>query len=193
MPQTRMTKPFDLRAGLYRALTHLTLAFTLVASLAACGPGTGGTGTGPITPTVGFSGGVSGTTTGGTTSGTAAGGAIATPPAAPCTADCPQAHLRLDTERVELAAPCLRFVFTGSWAVDAGGVAVLAGTLETARGTATATSKAALRLQFSSAGIDSAQVNITLSNDAGNALLGPATLVRNDAAPGGTALACGPS
>ena len=46
--------------------------------------------------------------------------------------------------------------------------AVLAGTLETAQGTATATSKAALRLQFSSAGIDSAQVNMTLTNEAGN-------------------------
>ncbi len=189
MPQTRMTNLFDLRAGLYRALTHLALAITLVASLAACGPGTGGTGTGPITPTVGFSGSATGSLLTGSTAG---GSSVTTPPASGCTADCALANLRLDADRVELTTPCLRFVYTGSWAVDAGGLAVLAGTLETAQGTATATSKAALRLQFSSAGIDSAQVNMTLTNEAGNALLGPATLLRNDAAPGNTAPACGP-
>jgi hypothetical protein len=189
MLQTRTTNLFDMRCGLCRALTRLILALTLAAGLAACGPGTGGTGTGPITPTAGFSGGIAG----GFTSGTAAGGANALPPAAPCTADCPQASLRLDTERVELAAPCLRFVFTGSWAPDAAGLAVLAGTLETARGTATAMSNATLRLQFGSAGIDSVQVNLTLTDDAGRALLGPATLPRNDAAPGSAPPVCGPA
>lgn len=190
MPQIRMTNPFDLRAGLCRALTRLILAVTLVASLAACGPGTGGTGTGPITTTVGFSGSATGSLLTGSTAG---GSSVTTPPVGGCTADCALASLRLDADRAELTTPCLRFVFTGSWAVDAGGLAVLAGTLETAQGTATATSKATLRLQFNSAGIDSAQVNMTLTHEAGNTLLGPATLLRNDAAPGGTALACGPS
>lgn len=185
MPRTRMTNPFDPRAGLCRVLNTLAATLAITLALAGCGPGTGGTGTGPIAPTLGYSGSLFATTT--------AGAASTTAPSTGCATDCPQAHLRLDTERVELAAPCLRFVFTGIWPVDTNGLAVLAGTLETARGTAIATSHATLRLQFSTASAASPVVTLTLTDATAGALFGPVPLLRNDAATGAAAPACGPA
>lgn len=163
MQPIKMTNLFECRVGL---LARLAAALAATLALAACGPGTGGTGTGPIGATLGFSGAA--------TASTAA-------PGAACTTDCAQASLRLDTERVALAAPCLRFVFAGAWGVDANGLAVVAGTAETAGGVLLPNST--LRLQFNDATAASAQVTLTLADSAGNALAGPLTLLRNDAAP----------
>ncbi len=156
MQPIKMTNLFERPA---RWLAGLAAALVL----AACGPGTGGTGTGPIGATLGFSGGA---------------GASTAAPGTGCAADCSQASLRLDTERVELTAPCLRFVYTGPWGVDAAGLAILAGTAETGGATAP---NAVLRLQFSDATAASAQVTLTLTDSAGRTLAGPATLLRNDA------------
>jgi len=162
MQPIKMTNLFERRCGL---LARLAAALAATLALAACGPGTGGTGTGPIGATLGFSGSA--------TASTAA-------PGAACTTDCAQASLRLDTERVELAAPCLRFVFAGTWGVDTTGLAVLAGTAETAGGATVPDST--LRLQFSDATAASAQVTLTLADAAGRTLAGPLTLLRQDAA-----------
>ena len=171
MQPIKMTNLFERRAG---RLARLAAVFATLVALAACGPGTGGTGTGPIGATLGFSGGA---------------GASATAPGAGCVRDCAQASLRLDTERVELVAPCLRFVYTGTWGVDTAGLAILAGTAETGSNTAP---NATLRLQFSDATAASAQVTLTLTDSAGRTLGGPVTLLRNDAALAVAPPACQP-
>lgn len=177
MQRTMMTSHFDIRAGLCRLLIALLISL----GLAACGPGTGGTGTGP---SLGFSGSLTATTTAGTSSVTA--------PGAGCPPDCQQAYLRLEPERVELAAPCLRFVSTGSWLTDAAGLTVVTGTLETTEGRVVATTQATLRLQFSTAAATSPVVTLTLSDALGHLLQGPIPLLRNEAASIATAPACGP-
>ena len=185
MPQTRMTNPFDIRTGLCRLLNTLAVTLAITLALAGCGPGTGGTGTGPVTPTLGYSGSLFATTTTAASSTTA--------PGTGCATDCALANLRLDTERVELTAPCLRFVFAGIWPLDASGTAELAGTLETTRGTATATSNATLRLQFSTPSAASPMVTLTLTDATAGALLGPVPLLRTDLITGAAAPACGPT
>ena len=76
----------------------LATAATLLV-LTSCGPGTGGTGTGPILGAVNFSG-----------SGFAIG--------APCAEHCGSTELRLENERVELTVTCRHFVFTGPWEIE---------------------------------------------------------------------------
>lgn len=144
---------------LFDTLRRALLAAALLLGLAACGPGTGGTGTGPIGATLGYAGGTSGSTAA---------------PGIGCTGDCPQAALQLDAARVVLQAPCLRFVHDGAWTVDGGGLAVIDGSVQ---GVA---ARVTLRLQFSEASAASSQVSATLSDDTGRVLLGPVTLLRND-------------
>lgn len=79
--------------------------------LSACGPGTGGTGTGP-------------------NMGAALGNysALVQSEPLPCASQCSgPASLAIDTERVELNLPCRRFVYAGHWAFDAQGRAELPG------------------------------------------------------------------
>lgn len=171
MQPIKMTNLFESQRGL---LARLAAVLATALALAACGPGTGGTGTGPIGATLGFSGGA---------------GASTAAPGAGCVTECTQASLRLDTERVELTAPCLRFVYAGTWGVDSTGLALLSGTAETGGTTAP---NAVLRLQFSDATAASAQVTLTLTDSAGRSLSGPVTLLRNDAAPAVAPPACQP-
>ena len=133
----------------------------LAAALAACGPGTGGTGTGPIQGTLGFSG--------------SAGATIAPTPG-------DAVSLRLESQRVELLAGCKRFVYTGAWDVGANGEAVLEGTLETTTAAGTGSVPATLRLQFSEKEAASARVTAVVAGANGAALVGPLTLDRGDAA-----------
>lgn len=161
----KMTNLFDRlphRLRLGGTLAALALVAVL---LAGCGPGTGGTGTGPIGVTLGYTG--------------AAANGSATTPGLGCTDACADTLLRLDTERVELVTPCLRFVFNGPWSVDAMGLAIVDGAVEP--GAAVGSPRATLRLQFSENTAASARVTLTLTDDTGRALAS-ATLQRNDAA-----------
>lgn len=133
----------------------------LVATLAACGPGTGGTGTGPIYGTLGYSG--------------SAGSTIL-----PIPGDV--VSLRLESQRVELVAGCSRFVYTGAWEMSANGEAVLEGTLETTTSAGTGSVPATLRLQFSDKEPASARVTAVVTGAGGVALVGPLVLDRADAA-----------
>jgi hypothetical protein len=148
-----------------------TALVLLLALLAACGPGTGGTGVGPIS----FSGPFAGTS--------GAIGAIVAPPAPaglPCST-CARAELRLDDAQVELRVPCGRFVSAEPWNPDATELA-LAGTFTLTRADGPASVPATLRLQFGPEGARGQQVILTLV-DAAGAPLAAATLQRGEGAP----------
>ncbi|MFY3383718.1 hypothetical protein [Paracidovorax sp. MALMAid1276] len=154
-----------------RAVRAFTLLLAL--ALAACGPGTGGTGTGPVTGVYSYAG-----------PGFSVG--------APCADDCPRITLRLEPERVEFTALCLRFVHEGPWQPDAEGAVTLEGTLETTEwlnGQPRITrSPAVLRLQFSSAtAAEPREVSLTLRDATGANLVTPITLEQGTqaAAPSG--------
>ena len=141
MPQTKMNVLPELWARMALLTARRLVAVTTLLVLAACGPGTGGTGTGPINGAVYFSG--AGFTVG-----------------APCALHCGGTDLLLENERVELNITCQRFVFTGPWEIDAQGLALLKGTLETTEfpngGEAqTRTVAAEMQLQFSDTRVDS--------------------------------------
>jgi hypothetical protein len=157
-----MTTPSTDRA--HRWLRAALLA--LAAALAACGPGTGGTGTGPIHGTLGFSGN--------------AGATILPTPG-------DVASLRLEAQRVELLAGCRRFAYTGAWEPGANGELLLEGTLETTTAAGTGSVPATLRLQFSEKEVASARVTAVVTGANGAALLGPLVLERADAAALGPA------
>ena len=147
--------------------------FCLVTVLAACGPGTGGTGTGPIA-----------------FSGNALSGASMTVPA--CQSNCDVVNLQLDELRVELTAACRRFVYFGSWSVGADGELILSGAIETTLASATTSAPGTLRVQFGDKGTAGNEATVMLFDAAGALLSGPSVLSKvaavNPAAP-----ACGKS
>ena len=137
------------------------LLFALALTLPGCGPGTGGTGVGPVrsfgvTPIL-FSGAVPGTSTTGAGAGAEAGalpGVIppmttpavqppgftlgttssgSTSAAANCPVDCAvaAATIKVEGERVQLQGPCFHFVSQSPLAIAASGSAALAGTYQT--------------------------------------------------------------
>jgi len=151
------------------------LFLSTLLALAACGPGTGGTGTGPINGVYNFAG--SGFSTG-----------------VPCPT-CGQANLRLDSELVELTITCRRFIHTGPWEIDADGVAMVEGRFETTGftdGVAQARSEpAVMRLQFSDARADSREVSVTVRDANGNHLITPLTLEQRASSASPDACAAG--
>jgi hypothetical protein len=107
MPLTTMKRPAEL-------LTSLWIACLLV----ACGPGTGGTGTGPN---------VGASLAEGTYTATLDPDFQPMQPL-PCGDRCAGAMvLTVGEARVELSLPCQRFVHEGSWEFDADGLAELSG------------------------------------------------------------------
>lgn len=161
MPSTILLKT---REWWRRALA--ALAGSLLLGLAACGPGTGGTGTGPVQGVQFFGGGAQ---------------PSFSPPGAACVGDCVGAQLRVEPDAVELASGCLRFTHAGSWAVDASGVAVIEGSVETQGRDGRPKQPATLRLQFSGAVEAASSVTATLTDARGVVLLGPVPLGRQPA------------
>ncbi len=143
------------------SLGRAALAGLILALTASCGPGTGGTGTGPD---ISFSSLASSSTAG-----------ITAPGLAGCAA-CTRADLHLQEGRIELAVPCGRFVFLGQWAADSAQLA-LAGSFEPRVGSAV---PATLRLQFNAPASGSDQVTVTLLDAAGAPLVAAQTLLRRD-------------
>jgi hypothetical protein len=104
----------------------------------------------------------------------------------------------LENERVELNITCQRFVFTGPWEIDAQGMALLKGTLETTEfsngGEAqTRTVAAEMQLQFSDTRADSSrEVVVTVRDAQGNLLVAPRTLEQRPASAAAAPGSCTP-
>lgn len=147
--------------------------------LTACGPGSGGTGVGPIQPKLAFgSSGITPSAPVGVTIGPAHSAS------ADCTSQpqCAEATLRLEDTRISLTAACLRFAFEGLWSIDANGRLSVPGTMDLFGSTGTTTGKVTLTLLFSELEVSSSQVTVTLTDAAGKPAFGPKVLNRNDAA-----------
>lgn len=130
--------------------------------LAACGPGTGGTGTGP-----------------GAANGLAEGtyGTVEQP-AQPVA-------LTVSDDRVELNLPCRRFVYEGRWSFDAQGQAELFGRWQalvvSGASTVLQEQSARLTLQIGLAGLTggaASGMELTVTNPAGTALVQPVILAQ---------------
>jgi hypothetical protein len=149
-----MTNPFLKRMSLAGRIAAVGLVFLLT----ACGPGGGGTGTGP---TLDFTSSADG-------AGKPAGGVAEV--------SCGLLSLRLEEARVELSNSCGRFVFTGDWAADPNQQVVLSGVLENS--TTSSTVPVTLMLQFSATPDNSQSVTVTLTDGLGRTILGPQILGR---------------
>ncbi|HYF20491.1 MAG TPA: hypothetical protein VEA40_21680 [Ramlibacter sp.] len=150
---------------LWRRLRAALLTLAFAGLLASCGPGTGGTGVGPIS----FS----------TTlplTGAASIAAASTPGCGGCT----RADLRLEEGRVELLVPCGRFVSGSDWNPQAQ-MLLLSGSFESTAGGAPVAAQATLRLQFSREASDSEQVTVTVMSLGGANLVQPLVLQRQAA------------
>ncbi len=156
----------------------LAAALAITVGLAACGPGTGGTGTGPI---------VAGTSFYGSTADPLAPGLL------PCPAGCgTQAELAIGPQRIELGLPCQRFVHEGPWTFDSQGRAEVVGqwtSLQVVDGQSVAVQQPArLVLQQNGTDGDAAAVWLTVSDLAGRTLLETFELERRTTV--GAALSC---
>jgi hypothetical protein len=178
MPQ-KMTMNLSERLGRPGQIARFCrlAVFAMLAVLAGCGPGTGGTGTGPVQGVSNFS-------------GSEVQGAV--PGGGQCQGDCARVSLKLEAERVELSAACRRFFHVGGWTVTEDGKAVLAGQVETISAAGTTSAAATLQLQFSGREPTSPQVTVVLTADGGGLLVGPALLQRGDGAGGTAAPDCRP-
>ena len=155
-----MTRPLPDRLSF---LARAGLAAVLALLLVSCGPGTGGTGTGPDISfsSVGPVLGIGPSAPGGTT----------------CAA-CTRADLRLQEGRIELLVPCGRFVFLGQWDPESAQLA-LPGSFEPRGGTAV---PAVLHLEFNVAAGRSEQVSLRVAGAAGTLLVDPQVLLRRQEA-----------
>ncbi len=131
--------------------------------LAACGPGGGGTGIGPVKLTY---------------SGMSIQGALAAAAPGNCAPQCGAVDLVLHEERVELATDCRIFRHEGLWELAADGSASLRGTLTTTTGAASTVAPATLQLQFGEQQFESARVTATVLDEGGRSFLGPFNLQR---------------
>ena len=195
------------RSGSGSRLLWLTLALLLVVSvlpgLTGCGPGTGGTGTGPINSSVGTPqfGSMAATSIGysgvlSTTQSTVTGSPVVAAPALPAASSVqmpPAATngvtvtLVLNVDRVVLNSGCLVFTSQSPLSGVSASETVLPGTVETLsiKGDQRAfiSAPASLLLLFDKGQTDSNSVLLTLKESTGTSLLGPVTLTRLSLSP----------
>jgi hypothetical protein len=163
MQQTKKNELVDAGVRLIGLLSVLALLLALI----SCGPGTGGTGTGPIEKSLTFSGALPPNTM---------------LPVTQCETDCSEWHLALEDDVVELRTACLRFAHTGSWRLEPNRrVADVEGSIELPQMVGmTSTAPATLRLTFSAVPEESNHVTVTLLDADGRTLAGPRSLERSE-------------
>jgi hypothetical protein len=166
------TKPL-----LHKLAQHCLAWLTLL--LVACGPGTGGTGTGPIAEAPIST----------TAPGTYSGIFTAAPSSQPvtttvCVNGCtstlaaPAVNLQVQTDSIQVSSPCFTFTYAGLWSQGADGNVTVQGsyTQQSAQSSSGTTSQpATLTLRFSA---NSDSVEISIKDAAGQTLLQPVTLQR---------------
>ena len=189
-------------------LTRCTLAGSMMALLllllTACGPGTGGTGTGPISANVftplSFS---SPAVTRAPPTLSTTGASVIVAPSAPagiapdaapavpdpCLVNCTGANgtLLIEAQQVQLQTLCAKFVSLSPFVMAPTGETVLTGAFETQKisnGAIQSSSLPALLIvEFSSGKLDSDRVNLRVVNTTGALLVGPLALLRDTVVP----------
>ncbi|HVR49633.1 MAG TPA: hypothetical protein VMS38_07835 [Pseudorhodoferax sp.] len=164
---------------------RLAASAVVMAALAACGPGTGGTGTGP-----GMSAGLAA----GTYNGLLNQGALPTVPL-PCGEHCgAEVSLSVSEARVELSLPCQRFVYDGHWAFDSMGQAELVGRwqqlVQVGDEAVLEQQSARLALTVGLPDEQGLRVQLTVTGLDGLALVGPVQLQGGAQAKAGAAISC---
>jgi hypothetical protein len=168
-----------LEAGL--RLVGLLSVLAAVLTLISCGPGSGGTGTGPST------------ILGSATFASSSSASISAPP--------PSTRLRLEPSLLELSTGCVRFHHEGSWSVDENNQSTTTGIVEISSLAGSRITNGSLRLVFVGPPtgqqvltlfdpLSVQQVTFTLFDEAGRVVLGPQTLQRQDGAPAPVMGAC---
>jgi hypothetical protein len=166
------TKPLLHKLAMKLALYCLAWLTLL---LVACGPGTGGTGTGPM----------DGTPTSTTAPGVYSGVFTVTPSANPatptgctsCTAT-QAVSLQVQTDSIKVSSPCFTFTYAGLWSAAADGSVMVQGSYTQLSATApsgTLSQPATLTLRF---GVGNNSVQLSIQDAAGQTLLLPTTLQR---------------
>lgn len=175
MPPTMIPLLRKTRDRLLRPLGMLLAPVMAAVVLAACGPGTGGTGTGPIAAT---------SLPAGTSLyfGASQPGFSAAP--SNCVGgQCMVQTLTLEAQRIELRAGCIRFVRTDAWSIDETRLAIVHGQIETTNAAGVTRTDGTLRLQFDGPWETAPTLTVTLTDDQGRVLIGPTALSRLGTAP----------
>ena len=175
------------------ALRPRLAALALLAWLAACGPGVGGTGTGVEPAGLGSFG-----ATAAPLCGSSFASALKCPPAGGPATPASEGTARVvfvdstsggqvtvvfEANRLDLEARCQGLLFAGNWGIDAAGTLRFYGSVRTSGSTVDLPAYASVQLQTSGA---SAELSIVLQNLQGAVILGPVVL----RPAGGLATAC---
>jgi hypothetical protein len=161
---------------MHHLLKHALYWLCLLAALAlnACGPGTGGTGTGPqpIATIAPFAAAYTSAPGAGsvTGAGTQSTGASSATTAA--------VNLQLQTTGIVLTHGCAEFNYSGPWSVSATGDISVQGIY-----TSTTQQTAVLSITLTNANADSASLSLSIQTPSGTWLLGPVILQRSNLAP----------
>jgi hypothetical protein len=170
MPPKNHPRPHTTRDPLLPRSLQLLAGIALALVLAACGPGTGGTGTGPIAAT---------SLPAGTSLyfGASQPGFSASP--SNCIgSQCLVQSLTLEAQRIDLRAGCIRFIRTDAWSIDETQLAIVRGQIETTTAAGVTRTDGTLRLQFDGPWQSAPTLSVTLTDDQGRVLVGPTALSR---------------
>ncbi len=181
--------------------TSLLIALAMLAILTGCGPGTGGTGTGPSigsnSPTTPIFAPI--TYSGAQSMPTAVfGGSNAERAASvfgPSVSALRNAVLSLDTQRIDLRKACQAFTYAGDWSIAPDGTVNLLGTYSSTRilpdgQVDVSTLVAHLVLTFASGNINSTNLSATVRDSGESVLMGPFELQQSNGT-GSTITVCG--
>jgi hypothetical protein len=155
---------------LKQALHWLCLLAAL--ALSACGPGTGGTGTGPQTIAP-FAASYIGTQSAASPAG------VATSSTGAGSSTSAAVSLQLQTTGIVVTSGCADFNYAGTWSVSSTGEISVQGIYSSAGATgqtSAAPQTAVLRIAFANATAESAIVTLSIQTPSGTLLLGPVTL-----------------